>query len=108
MNAPILGIIEGFYGEPYAHAERLHIIDRMVDWGWNTYVWAAKLEPRHREQWDEPFTDEELVQFAELSTRHDGVNFVIGLTPGSGATNEQVINKLRPKSHRLIQIRVLP
>ena len=96
MNAPILGIIEGFYGEPYAHAERLHIIDRMVDWGWNTYVWAAKLEPRHREQWDEPFTDEELVQFAELSTRHDGVNFVLGLTPGSGATNEQVINKLRP------------
>ena len=27
---------------------------------------------------------------------HASVNFVIGLTPGSGATNEQVINKLRP------------
>ena len=96
MAASILGVIEGFYGQPYSHEVRLHIIDRMVDWGWNTYVWAAKLEPRHREQWNEPFTDEELMQFAELSQRHEAVNFIIGLTPGSGVTNEQVITKLRP------------
>ena len=96
MNAPILGIIEGFYGDPYSHVARLGIIDTIVEWGWNTYVWAAKLEPRHREQWDMPFTSEELQQFAELSARQATVNFVIGLTPGSGATNEQVVDKLRP------------
>ncbi|CAB4768590.1 MAG: hypothetical protein F2713_06285 [Actinobacteria bacterium] len=96
MNAPILGIIEGFYGDPYSHVARLGIIDTIVEWGWNTYVWAAKLEPRHREQWDMPFTSEELQQFAELSARQTTVNFVIGLTPGSGATNEQVVDKLRP------------
>jgi len=96
MNAPILGIIEGFYGDPYSHVARLGIIDTIAEWGWNTYVWAAKLEPRHREQWDMPFTPEELEQFAELSARQATVNFVIGLTPGSGATNEQVVDKLRP------------
>ena len=96
MAASILGVIEGFYGEPYSHEVRLHIIDRMGEWGWNSYVWAAKLEPRHRELWDQPFTAEELAQFAELSQRHEGVNFVVGLTPGSGATNEQVVTKLRP------------
>ena len=96
MSAPILGIIEGFYGEPYSHVVRLDIFDVMAKWGWNSYVWAAKLEPRHRELWDQPFTDEELAQFAELSSRHASVDFVIGLTPGSGATNEQVINKLQP------------
>ena len=96
MNAPILGIIEGFYGDPYSHVARLGIIDTIAEWGWNTYVWAAKLEPRHREQWDMPFTSEELEQFAELSARQVTVNFVIGSTPGSGATNEQVVEKLRP------------
>lgn len=96
MNAPIIGIIEGFYGDPYSHVARLGIIDTIAEWGWNTYVWAAKLEPRHREQWDMPFTPEELEQFAELSARQATVNFVIGLTPGSGATNEQVVDKLRP------------
>lgn len=92
----ILGVIEGFYGEPYSHDVRLKIIDHIGEWGWNSYVWAAKLEPRHREFWDQPFTQEELEQFAELSSRHDGVNFVVGLTPGSGATNNQVVEKLRP------------
>ena len=96
MNDPILGIIEGFYGDPYSHVARLGIIDTIAEWGWNTYVWAAKLEPRHREEWDMPFTSEELEQFAELSARQANVNFVIGLTPGSGATNEQVIEKLQP------------
>ena len=38
MNAPILGIIEGFYGEPYSHEVRLEIFDAMAAWGWNSYV----------------------------------------------------------------------
>jgi hypothetical protein len=92
----ILGIIEGFYGEPYSHDVRLMMIDHIGHWGWNSYVWAAKSEPRHRELWDQPFTQEELQQFAELSLCHAGVKFVIGLTPGSGATDDQVVEKLRP------------
>lgn len=96
MRNKIAGIIEGFYGDPYSHAERLSLIDTIASWGWNSYVWAAKLEPRHREHWLEPFTADELQQFAELSQRQPHVDFVIGLTPGSGATNEQVIEKLRP------------
>ena len=63
----ILGIIEGFYGEPYSHDVRLMMIDHIGHWGWNSYVWAAKSEPRHRELWDQPFTQEELQQFDELS-----------------------------------------
>ena len=92
----IAGIIEGFYGDPYTHDERIHLIDAIASWGWNSYVWAAKLEPRHRDLWLEPFTSEELQQFSELSSRNTNVAFVIGLTPGTGATNEQVVEKLRP------------
>lgn len=95
-TAKIFGVIEGFYGTPWSHAERLACIDTMVQFGWNTYVWAAKLEPRHRAEWNEPFTAEELVQFSELAHRSSSVTCAIGLTPGDGATPEDVVRKLAP------------
>jgi len=95
----ILGVIEGFYGTPWSHAQRLACIDFISSSGWNTYVWAAKQEPRHREQWNEPFTDDELDAFAELSQRSSSVQVAVGLTPGDGASEHQVINKLLPAIH---------
>jgi len=92
----ISGIIEGFYGPPWTHETRLDFIDFLAEHGGNTYVWAAKLEPRHRELWAEPFTSEELAQFAELAIRRESVQVLIGLTPGSDATSVQLVNKLRP------------
>lgn len=93
--APV-GVIEGFYGTPWSHAQRLSCIDRIADWGWNTYAWAAKAEPRHRDEWDVPFTTEELGQFGELATRDVRVKLFVGVTPGSGATSGEVIKKLSP------------
>ena len=108
MTQPkILGVIEGFYGAPWSHADRLACIDDMASWGWNTYVWAAKLEPRHREQWNEPFTDEELECFAELSHRSSAVQVAVGLTPGDNASEQQVINKLLPAIHAGCKVVVL-
>jgi len=108
MTAPkILGVIEGFYGTPWSHADRLACIDDIAAWGWNTYVWAAKLEPRHRAQWDEPFTDEELDYFSELSHRSSLVQVAVGLTPGDNASEQQVIDKLRPAIHAGCSVVVL-
>ena len=92
----ILGIIEGFYGTPWSHADRLACIDDIAAWGWNTYVWAAKLEPRHRTEWNTPFTEDELQQFSELSHRSPLVRCAIGLTPGDNATPDDVVTKLAP------------
>lgn len=102
-----LGVIEGFYGTPWSHNNRLACIDDMASWGWNTYVWAAKLEPRHREQWNEPFTDEELDCFSELSQRSSSVQVAVGLTPGDNASQQQVINKLLPAIHAGCKVVVL-
>jgi hypothetical protein len=43
MSASILGVIEGFYGQPYSHEVRLHIIDRMGAWGWNYLCVGGKI-----------------------------------------------------------------
>lgn len=108
MTSPkILGVIEGFYGTPWSHADRLACIDDIAAWGWNTYVWAAKLEPRHRAEWKEPFTHDELQQFAELSQRSPLVRCSIGLTPGDDATPDVVVNKLAPAIHAGCSVVVL-
>lgn len=95
-NVKISGVIEGFYGTPWTHGERLDCIDFLHAHHMNTYVWAAKSEPRHRDRWSEPFTSVECEQFGELCSRRSGVNVSIALTPGSGAAPGVVVDKLRP------------
>lgn len=96
MSMRIRGVVEGFYGPPWSHADRLAWIDRLADWGMTHYVWAAKAEPRHRDRWREPFTASELAQFAELSARSIDVELAVGLTPGADATTDEIVDKLAP------------
>lgn len=92
----ISGVIEGFYGPPWTHAQRLTWIDRLADWGMTHYVWAAKLEPRHRQHWRDPFTADELAQFSELADRSTQVHLAVALTPGPDATEDEIVAKLAP------------
>jgi len=92
----IAGVIEGFYGTPWSHQDRLDCIDLLDRLEANTYVWAGKSEPRHRDHWRDPFTDDELTKFAELAAHRSGVGLVVGLTPGADATLDEVLAKLRP------------
>lgn len=92
----IAGVIEGFYGTPWSHADRLNCIDVLHRHGGNSYVWAGKSEPRHRDAWDQPFTDDELTSFGELATHRVGVDLIVGLTPGSDASTSDVVRKLQP------------
>ena len=34
------GVVEGFYGPPWSHADRLWMLERMGAWGLNRYVYA--------------------------------------------------------------------
>lgn len=92
----ISGVIEGFYGPPWPHRNRLDWIDRLDGWGMTHYVWAAKAEPRHRDDWRAPFTADELHQFGELARRRAGVALGVGLTPGAAAKADEVVAKLAP------------
>ncbi|MEY3690520.1 MAG: hypothetical protein RJB57_175 [Actinomycetota bacterium] len=89
-------MIEGFYGDPWSLAERLSCIDALASWGANTYVWAPKSEPRHRDEWAAPFTSAEIEGFAEMARRDRRVQVSVGLTPGDGATVPDVVDKLSP------------
>lgn len=96
MSHRPFGVIEGFYGDPWSHEERIACIDALAEMGADAYVWAPKSEPRHRDAWADPFTDAETARFAELVTRNEKVTVSIALTPGREAIIADVVAKMRP------------
>ncbi len=80
----IKGMIEGFYGTPWTHEERLDLIGFCGDVRLNTWVHAPKDDPYHRKLWRDPYPDEELARLGELAAaaRGCGVDFAYAIAPG--------------------------
>ncbi|MEX0609850.1 MAG: protein O-GlcNAcase [Balneolaceae bacterium] len=79
-----VGVVEGFYGDPWSHEERLDVIRFMGEVGMNTYYYAPKDDPFHRSQWRESYAGKPLSQFSELlkvSTESD-VDVYFAISPG--------------------------
>lgn len=80
----IRGVIEGFYGRPWTHEERLDLIRFCADEGFDTWVHAPKDDPFHRAQWRDPYPGSELERLAELvaECKRVGVRFAYAVAPG--------------------------
>jgi hyaluronoglucosaminidase len=80
----IKGVIEGFYGDPWTHVERLDLIRFCAAEGLDTWVHAPKDDPYHRKLWRDPYPDAELARLAELvdETRRLGIEFAYAIAPG--------------------------
>ncbi|WP_433018281.1 beta-N-acetylglucosaminidase domain-containing protein [Kribbella sp. CA-294648] len=78
------GSIEGFYGTPWSHADRLDHVDYLGAHRMNTYEYAPKDDPYHREKWREPYPADKLAQLGELvsRSRQNKVDFTFALSPG--------------------------
>ncbi|MBB5787298.1 protein O-GlcNAcase [Jiangella mangrovi] len=78
------GTIEGFYGPPWSHADRLSHLEFAGRHKLNTYVYAPKDDPYHRKQWREPYPPAELDRIGELAAaaRRSHVRFVFAVSPG--------------------------
>lgn len=78
------GVIEGFYGTPWAHEDRLWCVERLGAWGMNRYVHAPKDDPLHRERWREPYSAPQQQEFRELVQHGEGHGVSVGfaLSPG--------------------------
>jgi hyaluronoglucosaminidase len=78
------GVIEGYYGPPYRHEDRLWWIERLGRWGMNLYVYAPKDDALQRGDWRVPYPDERLREFAELveAGARAGVEVGFSVSPG--------------------------
>lgn len=80
----VRGLIEGFYGPPWSHTERLDLIGFCGREGFDTWVHAPKGDPYHRARWRDPYPHAELARLGELAgvCERAGVRFVWALAPG--------------------------
>jgi hypothetical protein len=80
----VRGVIEGFYGPPWSHEERLDLIRFCGREGLTTWVHAPKDDPFHRARWREPYPETELARFAELveAAERAGVEVAYAIAPG--------------------------
>ncbi|MFI8951010.1 beta-N-acetylglucosaminidase domain-containing protein [Streptomyces sp. NPDC053750] len=83
-SMPLRGTIEGFYGQPWTHAERLDQMDFYGDVKANTYIYAPKDDPYHRGKWREPYPADKLAELGELVRRATAnhVRFTFAVSPG--------------------------
>jgi hyaluronoglucosaminidase len=79
-----VGVIEGFYGPPWSHRDRLDVIRFMGDVGLTTYYYAPKDDPYHRQRWREPYPADRWAELGELvdTARARSVRFVYAISPG--------------------------
>ncbi|BDZ46079.1 protein O-GlcNAcase [Naasia aerilata] len=81
---PWRGTIEGFYGAPWSHGERLEHLRFLARHKLNSYAYAPKDDPYHRERWREPYPAADLALLAELveAARAYRVRFTYTIAPG--------------------------
>ena len=63
---PIRGVVEGFYGDPWTHENRLDILEFSSARGFNAYIYAPKDDPYHRNLWREKYPAEKLADATSI------------------------------------------
>ncbi len=78
------GAIEGFYGSPWTQEERLNQLDFYGRFKLNTYIYAPKDDPYHRDRWREPYPPELVAGLRALIDRAGAnhVRFTFAVSPG--------------------------
>jgi hyaluronoglucosaminidase len=99
------GVVEGFFGPPWATARRLALFKLGAGKGMNTYLYAPKDDPYHRERWDQAYPEPLWSGLCKLITvaRHHGIDFVYGFHPGKNLcfSSAEPVRRLVRKAQRL-------
>lgn len=80
----VRAIVEGFYGNPWTHQDRLDQFRFYGDNKLNMYIYAPKDDPYHRDKWRDPYPQEEMARMQELinTAAENKVDFVFAISPG--------------------------
>jgi len=78
-----VGIIEGFYGEPWSWEEREEYAAFLKQHGFSFYIYAPKADTFMRKKWREPFPSDIESRLTSLSARcrAEGIEFGVGFSP---------------------------
>lgn len=99
------GFIEGFYGFPWTHEDRMDLMAFGGEYKMNTYIYAPKDDPYHRKHWRDLYPEAEAKQIAELAaTGHKhNLSFMWTIHPGDtiDLKSEEDLNSALAKFEQL-------
>jgi len=78
------GVIEGFYGTPWSHEQRLRGLAHFSDFGFNRYLLAPKDDPWHRYDWRSALSEDFLSRVSDLIAqgRKNAITVAVAISPG--------------------------
>ena len=78
------GIVEGFYGTPWNFDIRADLLKFCGEYNLNSYIYAPKDDPYHRDKWREPYPDEKIKELKNLVyiALQNNVHFIFAVSPG--------------------------
>ena len=78
------GVVEGFYGTPWTHQNRLGILRFEGAHGMNVYYYAPKDDPYHRKLWRDAYPTDAQKRLGELvdAAHRNFVDFCFAISPG--------------------------
>ena len=81
---PLRGVVEGFYGKPWTHEERIDMLKFCAAHGLNAYIYAPKDDPYHRSKWREDYPTPKMDELQELINvaKDNNVRFIFAVSPG--------------------------
>ncbi len=81
---PWRGVVEGQYGQPWDHAQRMRVLRFIGAHGFTAYVHAPKEDLYQRTQWRDPYPAAQQAAFdREIAVaRRHGVEWIPNLSPG--------------------------
>lgn len=110
---PLRGIVEGFYGTPWTFEARADILDFCRQYNLNSYIYAPKDDPYHREKWRTPYPAEKLAEMKRLVevARENKVRFIFAVSPGldlnyKGSKGDEDFNAMIRKLDAMYKIGV--
>ena len=85
---PVRGTIEGFYArgqEDWSWEDRMEQVRFYGETKMNTYIYAPKEDPYHRDRWREPYPQDQMDKMVALvkEAKANKVDFVFALSPGT-------------------------
>jgi len=80
----VRGVIEGFYGTPWTHEQRLRGLAHFSDFGFNRYLLAPKDDPWHRYDWRSELNADFLSRVSDLMAqgRKNAITVAVAISPG--------------------------
>lgn len=95
------GVVEGFYGNPWSHTDRIRQFEFYGRNKMNVYIYGPKDDPYHRSNWRTPYPANSGKRISELAAEaaRNKVAFVWAMHPGNDinwndADRKNSINKL--------------